>query len=488
MLVEERLDQLVQTRAPGLGPCTRAGRRRPALLARLLMRPGRATRRLRRTRARAWPRGLRPARSRVLARLERCGLWGLLDQTVLVGTGFTLNVLVAHDAGPVEYGLFTLLQAGSQFAGQLVKSAFGDALLIEARGRPVGDPAGAAVLPLVACHAAAGAVLAAGWLALGGHALGLPAPNPFDLALLALLPFASFGDVMRAIRLAVTDERQLFVGDLLVGAGRVVGLCLAFAGLTGVRLGLVALILSGMASILSVPRCLRGMRFGRLAELLRLGRWLACDAVFYGLAAFGVWLLALPRAGEAVACDVRAALQLFGPVQAVMLGLNMLLLRRLAGEDGRLAGAARTLVGVQVALVVGGSGTLLALGPRATRTVFGDGFVMGRGELLAVAVALLAQTACEVTLSRLRSVGLVRPAMFARVLVTAVAVVAAYAVATSLVGVMLALLLSQLAGAGFAFACIARSGDLGAAQVVPVPARAGLLRRAVMAALTTLQQ
>ena len=414
-------------------------------------------------------------------------MWGLLDQTVLVGTGFTLNVLVAHDAGPVEYGLFTLLQCGSQFAGQLVKSAFGDALLIEARGRPVGDPAGAAVLPLVACHAAAGAVLAAGWLALGGHAFGfgLPAPNPFDLALLALLPFASFGDVMRAIRLAVTDERHLFTGDLLVGGGRAVGLSLAFFGLAGVRLGLVALILSGMASILSVPRCLRGMRFARLAELWRLGRWLACDAVFYGLAAFGVWLLALPRAGEAVACDVRAALQLFGPVQAVMLGLNMLLLRRLAGERGRLAGAARTLVAVQVTLVVGGSATLIALGPRATRMVFGPGFMMSRGELLAVAVALLAQTACEVTLSRLRSVGMVRPAMFARVLVTAVAVAAAYAVATSLVGVMVALLLSQLAGTAFAFARTASSGELRGAAV---PAGPGLLRRAVMAAVAALHQ
>jgi len=450
----------------------------------------RAARRAARKVALVWPRTLARVRTRTLARLERCGMWGLLDQMVLVGTGFTLNVLVAHDAGPLEYGLFTLLQCGSQFAGQLVKSAFGDALLIEARGRTVSDPAEAAVLPLVACHATAGLVLAAGWLALGGHAFGLPAPNPFDLLLLAGLPFASFGDVMRAIRLAVTDERQLFVGDLLVGGGRVAGMCLAFTGLAGVRLGLLALILSGLASILSVPRCLHGlnsMRFARLAELWRLGRWLACDAVFYGLAAFGVWLLALPRAGEAVASDVRAALQLFGPVQAVMLGLNMLLLRRLAGEGGRVAGAARTLVAVQVSLVVGGSAALIALGPRATRMVFGDGFSMSRGELLAVAVAMLAQTACEVSLSRLRSVGKVRTAMFGRILVTVVAVAAAYAVGTSLVGVMVALLVSQLAGAGFAFA--ARTHDAGREADVRVgPARFGLLRRVVMAAFAALHQ
>jgi len=482
VLVEERVGQLVQT------PTLRAGRFSGLRLS-LFGLPGWAAQRV--ARARPWPHGLGHVRSRVLARLERCGMWGLLDQTVLVGSGFTLNVLVAHDAGPVEYGLFTLLQCGSQFVGQLVKSAFGDALLIEARGRSVPDPAAAALLPLTACHAAFGLVLAAGWLALGGHAFGLPAPNPFDLALLALLPFASFGDVVRAIRLAVTDERQLFVGDLLVGGGRVLGFSLAIFGLTGVRLGLVALISSGLASIFSVPRCLHGMRFARLAELWRLGRWLACDAVFYGLAAFGVWLLALPRAGEAVASDVRAALQLFGPVQAVMLGLNMLLLRRLAGEGGRLAGAARTLVAVQVTMVVGGSATLIALGPRATRMVFGNGFSMGRGELFAVAIAMLAQTACEVNLSRLRSVGMVRSAMFGRILITAVAIAAAYSVGTSLVGVMVALLVSQLAGTAFAYA--ARLGSNRREVTAGVSASSGsvslgLVRRVVMAALATLHQ
>ncbi len=475
VLVEEWVDQPVSAQSPRVSL-------RIGLRAGLAGRAGQAVHQV----ALAWSRTLGRVRTRTLARLERCGMWGLLDQAVLVGTGFTLNVVVAHDAGPLEYGLFTLLQCGSQFAGQLVKSAFGDALLIEARGRRVSDPSDAAVLPLVVCHALAGLVLACGWLALGGHAFGLPAPNPFDLLLLALLPFASFGDVIRAIRLAVTDERRLFLGDLLVGGGRAAALCLAFAGLGGVRLGLTALIVSGLASILSVPRCLHGMRVARLAALWRLGRWLACEGVLYGLAAFGVWLLALPRSGEAVASDVRAALQLFGPVQAVMLGLNMMLLRRLAGEGGRLAGAARTLAAVQLTVVVGGSTTLIALGPRATQLVFGNGFAMGRAELLAVSVALLAQTACELGLSRLRSVGRVRTVLLGRVVVTVVAIAAAFAVGTTLIGVMVALLVSQLAGA--AFAQVARTRDSRKPSVVPVPVRVGLLRRVVLAATAMLHQ
>jgi hypothetical protein len=389
----------------------------------------------------------RPARAG-WRRLQRFGAWGVLDQAVLASSGLVVAVLVARSGGPAGLGAFALVQAVLLMLAGVLKAGFGDPAVLAARGD--GDRSLLPVArPLVAMLGVAGVALAAGWW-LGAGLLEVARPRPVGLLLAAAVPFAAFTEPGRAFRIAAMDERAVFLGDLGVAAARVGGAGLGLAaGLDGVELGLAGLALGGLAAVASVQRALRdGCTAAQVLAAWRVGRWLVAEGLLYNLCVFGVWMAAGPRAGLGVVGELRAGQQLFAPVQTLLVGINTLLFGRLAETRGRLVGAARPLVAVEVA-VIGAWGILLVgAGPAAAGLVFGDGFRLGHGELAVLAMAAVVACGFELTALQLRAALLMRPLLVARAGCAAVALAGAATFGSSLATVAAVLLASQLVAAG----------------------------------------
>jgi O-antigen/teichoic acid export membrane protein len=399
---------------------------------------------------------LSAARRRPWAGLEQLGIWGALDQAVLAGSGFAITVIVARSGGPDALGTFALAQSVVLLAAGFLKAGFGDPMVLEVRGQ--GERSGLqGTLPLAAALGALGLVLALAWRLIGSTLMGMTPHSVAWLAMIALLPLAAFYEIARSVRLADANERGLFVGDLLVATGRLGALGLVLAGVRGLALGLAALAAGGVGSVLSVARWLRcSWQPGHLIRLWRLGRWLTGESLLYGLGAYGVWLLAVPRAGAGVVGELRAAQQLFAPVQVMAVGLNVIMLGRLAATHGRLTSAARLLGLAQLVLLTCWSCLLVVLGPAATGLLFGDRFEISRLELAVLALSVVAGAAYELAALRLRAARLVRVLVRTRFAVTLTALTMAVAIGTSFVGVVTAFLASQLLGAGLAWRAWAR--------------------------------
>jgi O-antigen/teichoic acid export membrane protein len=304
------------------------------------------------------------------------------------------------------------------------------------------------VLPIALALLGLGIVVAFAWRLTGNGLTSTLPQSTVWLIVVGLLPLAAFYEIARSVRLADGTERRLFLGDLLVAAGRLGALGLAFAGVRGLALGLAALAAGGIGSVISVTRwLLRPWQPSHLIRLWRLGRWLTGESLLFGLGAYGVWLLAVPRAGAGVVGELRAAQQLFAPIQVVIVGLNVVLLGRLATTRGRLSRGSHVLGLTQFAVLVCWSCLLVLLGPTATDLLFGDHFQIGRTGLVILAAAILAEAAYELAALRLRAARLVRDLVRIRFAVTATALTAALAFGTSFTGVVVAMLTSQILGA-----------------------------------------
>jgi len=395
------------------------------------------------------------------SKLERLGLWGALDQGILAGSGLVVVLAVARTGGPQALGAFAFVQSAILIVAGVLKAGFGDPFVVEARGQ--GESGGLqAALPLVAGLALLGFGLAAVWPLFAGHIPGLPRPNALSLILALLLPFASFCEVARSFRLAGFGERHLFLGDLLVAIARLSALGLCFAGVRGLPLGLAALASSGVASVMSISGHLHGLfEVSHVVRLWKLGRWLVGESLLYGLGAYGVWLLAAPRAGTAVIGALRAAQQLFAPVQLIVNGLNIILLSRLAERKGELTGAARCLSVMQVASVASWGVVVATLGPEVGVLLFGDRFVLTRPELSILAAAVSVGVTYEVAALRLRAARLVRSLVTTRAIVTVAALAGTAAIGTSFVRVAAAVLVSQLLGTWLASMASSRQRRMG---------------------------
>jgi O-antigen/teichoic acid export membrane protein len=149
--------------------------------------------------------------------------------------------------------------------------------------------------------------------------------------------------------------------------------------------------------------------------------------------------------------ELRAAQQLFAPIQVVIVGLNVIMLGRLATTHGRLSSGARILGIVQLSLLASWSCLLVLLGPAATGRLFGDGFGVGRLEMAVLALSVVAGAAYELTALRLRAARLGRVLVMTRLAVTTVALAVALIIGSSFLAVVAAFLTSQLVGVGLAW-------------------------------------
>jgi O-antigen/teichoic acid export membrane protein len=382
--------------------------------------------------------------------LKGLGLWGALDQATLAGSGLLITVMVARSGGPSALGAFVVAQSAVLLVAGLLKAGFGDPILIEVRGQ--GDRTGlSAAPPLVVALGALGFLLAVVWW-LAGPLFGMPVPSTALLLLVALLPLAALYEVARSIRLADGGEWRLFIGDIFVATGRIGALGLVWVGVRGVELGLAALAGGGLASVLSITQWLRrSWTLAPFGRLWQLGRWLTGESLLYGLGNYGVWLLAVPRAGADIAGELRASQQLFAPVQVVLVGLNVVMLGRLAATGGRLSGSARLLGLVQLVMIGLWSFVLITAGPTLTGLLFGDRFEPSRGELAILAMSTTVTAIYTMAGQRLQASRLVRILFGVRAVATVTALATALIIGTSFVGVVAAFLASQLIGAVLAW-------------------------------------
>jgi O-antigen/teichoic acid export membrane protein len=380
---------------------------------------------------------------RVWVHLERLGVWGTLDRVVVGGSGFLVAIAVARTGGPQALGMFALLQSATLLLAGLLKAAFADPIVIEAHGEERLD--GLAVArPLALAHLGLGAVGAIAWALIGGRVDGLPAPAGGELLVALLLPFASFTELARSFRLARLDERGLFTGDLCVAIARlgVVGIGLHRPGL---MVGLTALAAGGVASLTTVAHDLvRPGGFRELPRLWRLGRWLVGESALYSVTTYGIWAFVVPRAGTAVAGQLRAAQQLFVPVQTVVVGLNTVLLARFARAHGRPRNL--SVEALQVGLTAAWGVLLVSVGPAVTTVLFGSLFRLSRWNLTIFTAALMAGVLFDVSALRLRAARVVRPLITARIATSVVALGGAALAGSSFTGVAASMLASQLTG------------------------------------------
>jgi len=365
---------------------------------------------------------------------------------VLAASSFLIGVGVARSGGPSALGLFVLIYSLTLFASRLLQACLGDPLVVEAHGQGRTDGV-AAARPVAAAALVLGLAAALVWLLAGGHVPGLPPPRPARLLLVLLLPLGALQDLARSLRLVAAGERRMFTGDLLVAAARVGALGLAAAGARGLSLGLWAVASGGVACLASISTLLGGSRRpGALSRLWRLGRWLMGETLLYGLTIYGIWVLFVPKAGMDVAGRFRAAQQLFAPVQTVLVGLNTVLLGRLARVRGTPATAVGACALVQAGLITAWSAVAVGFGPAVTARVFGDGFQLPRSELLALAGALLATTGFDLAALGLRAAGRGRTLIRARGAVAVIGLAGVILFGTTFLRVAAVIVVSQLVG------------------------------------------
>ena len=382
----------------------------------------------------------------IWAGLKRFGVWGALDQVVLAVSGFAMGVGVARTGGPSALGLFALVYGLTLFTSRLLQASLGDPLVVEAHGQGRTDGL-ALTRPVAACALGLGLAVALLWLLAGGLIPVLPAPRPAALLLVLLLPLGALQDLARSLRLVAMGERGMFTGDVLVAVVRVSALGLAAGGVHGLLLGLWAVALGGLACLASIRTLLGGpLRLEPLRRLWSLGRWLIGDTLLYGLTIYGIWVLFVPKAGTDVAGRFRAAQQLFAPVQTVLVGLNTVLLGRLA----RPHAAAATRVGayalLQTGLISLWGAVVVGLGPAVTARVFGASFQLPRTELLALSGAVLATTSLDLVTLRLRAMGRGRALLRARAAVAVVGLGGVLLFGSTYVRVAAVIIVSQLVG------------------------------------------
>jgi O-antigen/teichoic acid export membrane protein len=378
--------------------------------------------------------------------LERFGIWGALDQIVLAGSGFLVAAIVARTGGPDALGLFALVQGMSLLLVGLFKAAVGDPLVIEAHrhNRVDGLSVG---LSVTLFHTGLGLILSLCWVLVAKRMpIGMLGSHSMTPMVVALLPLVSFHELARSFRLAGLDERHLFVGDLWVATARLGSLALGFAGVRGLDLGLLALAAGGIVSILTIQMYIRDVRgIAHISRLWQLGRWIAIESLLYGIATYGIWLLVVPRAGLSAAGELRAGLQLFAPMQTILIGLNTIFLGRLARaqvspkrvQDARM---------LEIGLTGAWGGLMAGLGPRAVSIVFGDAFQLPRVHILALTALVMATTGFEFAALRLRAAGRIPSLLRARGAATASALAAAALWGTSFLGVVIAIFVSQVIG------------------------------------------
>jgi hypothetical protein len=218
--------------------------------------------------------------------------------------------------------------------------------------------------------------------------------------------------------------------------------------LTGVKLGLAALAAGGLASVLTIWRELRlvdGVE--HFLRLWQLGRWLMGESLLYGLTTYGIWVLVVPKAGYAVAGELRAGQQLFAPVQTILIGFNTVLLGHFARQR-EFSSSSGFKMGFLQAGLLGAWGMLLVIpGPHIVNLLFGPGFRIPRIDLGVLTMALMAGTIFELSALRLRAARYGRPLIVARAMASAVALSGTALIGASFVGVATSLLVSSLVGA-----------------------------------------
>jgi len=383
------------------------------------------------------------------------GLWAIIDQSLCSATNFGVGVIVARTLGAEGFGDFAIAFAVWFTLLGVIRALLIQPYVIDAAPR---DPscwrestaraAGAVVL--------AGVICGIGSLGVGAL-LGVSSSIGGSFCILGLAaPTMALHDLWRHAAFARGRARQALGVDLSWATVQGLGLgCLVSAGALTAPTALAAWGAGGMAGALVGSRimatCPRwdasAIRFGR--SLMRLGAWFTASHLILLTGAQAAIFIVAGVVGRAAVGGLRAATNVFAPVQLLQMAAESVGLPEAARAAQRGLGPLR-----RTALIYSGSLTGFAVlygvvpvlaGEWTLRTVFGPEFVPFADLMLPMVVMHVCGACSSGALCALRAAQLARPLTAAETGITIVRVA------------LVLLLVSQwgLEGAGWGLACAA---------------------------------
>lgn len=355
-------------------------------------------------------------------RLAGQGVWAIADQALFALASFALNLLLARQLGPAEYGVFGVAFTVFLLASMAYTTLVLEPLLVFGAGRwrPAFRAYLRQALGVMVAVAGAGAVL----LTIASLVVGLLAYTAPLAPLLRTLAWAT-----PCIVLQWTMRRASYVHgrpDIAASGGLVylvvlfgvVALMQATVGLDA-RLAFVAMAASSVLVALFLAWRLLGM-FPADAEVgaderpvaasvwrehWRFGRWALAAALIGWLASDVFYLVLAPQHGFAAVGEVRAAYNLVLPILHVLTALSTVALPWFAAA--RASGALRrpilTFWGGVAALAIGYGIALALAADVLVRVVYGESFGGIRPLVMVLALLPLATATSAALATVLRS-------------------------------------------------------------------------------------
>ncbi len=317
------------------------------------------------------------------------GFFALVDQAIVSGLRFLTTVVIGRLCGAGELGMYALASSlmlitlavqdsfvlgpytvlGSQFMGARKASYLGAVLL---------EGLVLTALAIGALVAVAAALVVMSSASALGNTIGV---------LAAALPFILLHNFGRRFAFAELNTRSAILLDGTTAALQLGGLTMLALGgaLSGPAVFGVIGIASALPGLAWLFKTRKAMRFclrdipGDLHRNWRLGRWMLASQVVSALAVYVIgWLLAW-RVGVTATGVYAACASLAGLMNPILLGMNNVLLPRVAMAFAEGAHAAvRRLSRKALALVVGPTATiavgLVVCAPRLLSLLYGPSY------------------------------------------------------------------------------------------------------------------
>ena len=287
----------------------------------------------------------------------RRGSWALVDQVLFAGSTLVVNVVLARQLTPSQYGAFAVAFLFFMLAGTIHTVALSEPLLVYGSGKYRGS-LGGYVRILLAGHAFVTGAIAAAFVAAASTcwALGATTLASTFAALAAASPFVLLVWLLRRAFYVQMRPQWAAVGDGLFLVLTLGGLlALGELGALGPATGLLAMGGAGAVSSLVLFRLLRAPATERVAsgDVVRdhwdYGRWTGLEQALYWVSAQSLIVLVPIVLGLPAAAALAAVVNLFRPLHPAMQSTTSLMLpalvaRGATNDRGSFGKILRTIV------------------------------------------------------------------------------------------------------------------------------------------------
>lgn len=312
-------------------------------------------------------------------------LWSVVDQALVSGSQFLLNILIARWVTPAEYGLFAVAYAGFVIASGLHSSLLVEPMSVLGAARPPGELPGY-LSRLVGGHVVLTLPIAGILVAASLFVPGPPATAVILAGLGTAVPCVLLQWLLR--QACYVEARSdlaargsaVYAAVLLGGAVATGALFPAAAARLAFPLMAAAALLESiaLAGPLGLGRPgIRWMQRSEIAAHWAYGRWILTAGAAHNVANLLYLPLLWAVLGLQASAVLRALQNLVLPLQQALSALTLLALpwlsRRAASRGGRPGGDARRFVLASLAVAVAYSLALVAGGGRLLGLLYGPG-------------------------------------------------------------------------------------------------------------------